>query len=82
MINVWLLYHSTHGMLNRSIGKFVVSMLFPDVLEIKVRPSDFGLKKLEISSVRNRLHVVVEVLMEWCCKSVALSFGVIVHGPR
>jgi hypothetical protein len=78
MIDIWLLDHSAHSMLNRAISKLVVGMLFPDILKIKIGTSDLGFQELKISRVRDRLHVIVKMLVEWRCESVALSFGVVI----
>lgn len=53
MVDVWFLDHSTHSMLDRAIGKLVVGMLFPDILEIKIRAPNLGFEELEVSRVRN-----------------------------
>lgn len=36
MVDVWLLHHSRHRLLDRAIGKLKVRVLLPDLLKIKV----------------------------------------------
>lgn len=36
MIHVWLLDHRAHGVLDRSILKFIVRVLLPNLLQVKI----------------------------------------------
>ena len=61
MVHVWLLHHSTHSMLDRSVGELIVRVLLPDVFQIKVWPAHPRLQELQVSCVRHRVRSVVEI---------------------
>lgn len=76
MIDIRLLNHGTHRMLNRPIGKFIMSMLLPDMLQIKIWPPNLWFEKLKVPRMRDGLHIIVKVLVERCCERMALCLGI------
>lgn len=61
VVDVRLLYHGAHGMLNRPIGKLIVGVLFPDRLQVEVRTAHLRFQELQVSRVRHRFCGVIEV---------------------
>lgn len=78
MVHIRLLNHGAHRMLDGAVCKLIVRVLFPNGLEIKVRPVHARLEELQAARVRYRLGVVVEVLMGRCGESPTLRGGVTV----
>jgi hypothetical protein len=63
VVDVGFLHHGAHGMLHRSIGKLVVGVLFPDLLQVEVRTVHLRFQELQVSRVRHRVRRVIEVYM-------------------
>jgi hypothetical protein len=61
MVHVWLLHHSTHSVLDRSVGELVVRVLLPNVFQIKVWTAHLRLQELQVSCMCHRVRGVVEV---------------------
>lgn len=51
MIHIWLLYHRRHGFLNGPIPKFIIRMLVPDLLEVKVWAIEMLLEENDSASM-------------------------------
>jgi hypothetical protein len=61
MIHVWLLHHSTHGMLDRSVSKLVICVLLPDLLQIEEWTTHLRLQELQVPRVCHGICRVVKV---------------------
>lgn len=64
MIYVWLLDHSTHCVFHGPIRKLIISMLFPDSLQVEIWSAHLLLQEGEVSSMRDTLGVIVERVLE------------------
>lgn len=60
MIDIRLLHHCAHRVLDRAVRKFVVRVLVPDQFEIEVRAVHELLEMCDASCVRDGLGGVVE----------------------
>lgn len=78
MIYIWFLNHSVHGTLDRAVLKLIVRMLIPDGLQVKVWPSHERLQKGEGSCVRHGLGGIMEIVMKWGGKKMAIRSRVII----
>lgn len=78
MIYIWFLNHSVHGTLDRAILKLIVRMLIPDGLQVKIWPSHERLQEGEGSCVRHGLGGIMEIVMKWGGKKMAVRSRVIV----
>lgn len=63
VIDIWLLDHSGHGLLDRSIGKLKVRVFFPNLLEIKVRAIQVFLDECQGARVSHAGGGHIEVRM-------------------
>lgn len=63
MVDVWLLHHSRHRLLDRAIGKLKVGVLLPDLLEIKVWAVQVLLDECQGARVSDAAGGHVEVRM-------------------
>lgn len=78
MVYIWLLYHSAHSVLDRAVGEFVICVLFPNFLKIKVRASNPWLQELQVSSMRHRFCVIIEMLVKRSSERLTLYFGIVI----
>lgn len=78
MVDVRLLHHGAHCMLNRAVSEFVVGVFFPDRFQVEIRAAHEGLEKLEAPCVRYGFCDVVIMLTGGCCKSIAFRRGILV----
>ena len=78
MVNIGLLHHGAHGMLNRAVSEFVVGVFFPDRFQVEIRTAHEGLEKLEAPCMRYGFCDVVIMLTSGCCKSIALYRRILV----
>ena len=82
MVDIWLLHHGAHGVLDRAIGEFVICVLLPDTLQVEKRPVHLGLEELQVSRMRDRVGRIVKVVLAGaeplllpCCNTgVAIFF--------
>lgn len=66
VIDVRLLNHSSHGVLNGAVGKLIVCVLIPDRFKVEERASDKGLEERQVPGMRECLGGVVELAGKGC----------------
>lgn len=63
MVHVRLLHHRSHGLLNRPVAKFKVSVLIPDLFEVENWPTKIFLEERQTAGVGNPGYCILEVGM-------------------
>jgi len=77
VIDVWLLYHCAHGVLDGPIGEFVVGVLLPDGFQVEVWATHLWFQELQVSCVRHRVCGIIEVFTA-SRVPLALHLGIVV----
>lgn len=72
MVDIGLLHHRAHGVLDGAVRELVIGVLLPDGFEVEVGPVHDGFEELQGAGVRQGFDSVFELGLERDGESVGL----------
>lgn len=65
VVHIWLLHHRRHGLFNGPNFKFIVGMLIPDLLKVKVWPMKMLLEECQAAGMSHARRRNFEIRVAW-----------------